>query len=284
HVVGFVDVDIKKASRACFVWGGQAFSKLEDAFAVERIDVVSIAVSDEYHYATLTEVARFPVRLVFAEKPLTATLVHSEKILELYKQRSIPGIVNYSRRFVPDFSRIRQEIRNGCYGEYLTGTGYYGKGILHNGSHMIDLLRYLLGDIQVGQVISSMYDYYPNEPSVSAALILQGDKTFTIQHVNCRAFTIFEMDLLFERKRIRMIDGGFVIEEYKVQDNPVFTGYRNMVIKSTHRTAMDQAMSHAVQNIYDFLEFGNPCLCSFNDAFYVLQVCLLLSGDDRSEY
>lgn len=95
-----------------------------------------------FHAKVLEEVAKFKPKMVIAEKPLTATYEEAKMVFDLYKNR-IPLTVNYSRRFLKEFQDLKSEIQS--FGKFLKGTGYYGKGILHNGSHMIDILRFRSG-------------------------------------------------------------------------------------------------------------------------------------------
>ena len=144
--------------------------------------------------------------MIFAEKPLTKTLPEALEIKQLYSSLPISVQLNYSRRFVPEIIRLRNNIKDGLHGRYLSGTGYYGKGLLHNGSHLLDLLHNLLGDIHDYRLTSVINDFYDDDPSVSAVLTVQDGVPFFLQSIDCRAYTIFEMDLLFERGRIRLID------------------------------------------------------------------------------
>jgi len=47
---------------------------------------------------------------------------------------------------------------------------------------------------------------------------LKNKRNFFLQKVSCQNYTIFEMDLLFEKKRIRIIDSGLKIEEYDLNE------------------------------------------------------------------
>ncbi len=274
NLIGFFDKDIKKAQKAANIWGGNAFESINEAFSSEIIDVVSVAVPDEYHYAVLKEISKFPIKVVFAEKPLTKTVNEAKEIVQIYKEKNIDVIVNYSRRFVPEFERIENNIEKGIYGEYLTGTGYYGKGIIHNGSHLIDLLRYLIGEIDTIKPISSIQDFYPDDKSISAVLTFENNKPFFIQYIDCRKYTIFEIDILFERKRIRIYDSGFKIEEYDIQENKIFKGYKNIVKNAEIDTSLHNAMYNAAENIYRHLIEGQNLKCNIEDGYKTLQTSI----------
>lgn len=272
-ILGFVDTDSEKAKKAVSLWGGSIFHCLEDAFNKSSVDVVSVTVPDQHHYEVLKEISKFPVKCVFAEKPLTKKLEEAEDIVRIYKEKNIGLVVNYGRRFVPEFERIRDDIHRGIYGGYVSGAGYYGKGINHNGSHLIDLLRYFIGEIQDNQIIDYSFDFYDDDPSVSGILNLDNDKKFYLQHIDCNLFSIFELDMFFEKKRIKMQDLGFVIEEYDVTESDIFAGYKNLGKTGENRTSLGKAMYYAVKNIYDFLTEGATIKCSVFDGCKAVEVC-----------
>lgn len=71
---------------------------------------------------------------------------------------------------------------------------------MHNGSHLIDFLRYIIGEINNTQTFRYNFDFYKDDPSVSAILNFATGGIVTISNVPCSNYTIFELDLLFEKK------------------------------------------------------------------------------------
>lgn len=276
RLLGFVDVDEGRAQKAVSLWGGKVFSSIAEAFQREKVDIVCCTVPDDHHYPILKELCRYPLMLVFAEKPLAKTLGQAEEILRLYQERNISLTVNYTRRFVPEFEKIRDDIQKGLYGDYLTGTGYYGKGIMHNGSHLIDLLRFFIGEIKAVTPINSVSDFYQDDKSISAVLTFENNGHFSLQCVDCRRYTMFEIDLLFESKRVRIVDSGFKVEEFDVLDSEVFKGYRNIVKTAEKGTSLEDSLFNAADNIYNNLTEGQDFKCTAEDGYKALQTCITI--------
>ena len=159
------------------------------------------------------------------------------------------------------------------YGEFLTGTGYYGKGLLHNGSHMVDLLRFLVGEVGNVARISDIADFYDHDPSVSALLTMRSGGVFHLCHIDSRTFHIFELDLTFEDKRIRIYELGTMIEEYSVGDNRLFEGYRTLNKDAEHSTQHSRAMYHAISNIRDNLDRNEPLVCTLGESLETVKIC-----------
>jgi predicted dehydrogenase len=274
-LLGFIDRDKHKAVKAAKTWGGRAFNDINAVAQQHRIDVVVVAVPDETHYATLKVVVDFPVKIVLLEKPFAKHLSEAREIIRLYKKKRIPILINYNRRFVPEFIKLNVEIKKGSYGRYLTGNGYYGKGILHNGSHMIDLLRYLIGEVDSCDYIDHVFDFYPDDPSVSCVLRFHDGSPFILQHLDSKQYTVFEMDLLFEKKRLRIINSGFDIERYRVEPSKLFKGYRYIVKKDLRATSLHSSLYFVADNVYGHLVSGKKLLCTANDGYRAMEISLL---------
>ena len=270
-VVGFSDADRRNAAKAASLWGGKAAEI--GRFFEERVDVVSIAVPDEYHYSVLQKIAAYPVGAVFLEKPVATTMRHASKIAETYRKKNIPVCVNYRRRYVPEFQAIRDAVKRGKYGKFLGGNGSYGKGILHNGSHMIDLLRFLVAEPRSFTVIDHSFDFVRNDPSVSVVLTMDGGKTFFMRHVDHRLYTVFEMDLYFERARLRIIDSGFMVEMHNIKKDRIFSGYHNMESTGKTGTSLKDALYFAADNIYRYMRGVVPLACTLHDGLQDMAIC-----------
>ena len=71
--------------------------------------------------------------------------------------------------------------------------------------------------------------------------------------MRARKKTVFEIDLLFSKKRVRIINSGFKIEEYEVKENRIFKGYKNIVKVKETTTSINNALFYAVEDIYNYL-------------------------------
>lgn len=274
QLLGFYDKDYEKAEEAAKIWGGCAYHDLESA--LREADVVSCCVPDSFHGDMLKEIARYNPRLVIAEKPLAISLKEAEEIEQVYKDR-IPLLVNYSRRFLPEFQELRKQIKD--YGKFVRGVGYYGKGMLHNGSHMIDLLSFLLGEAE--DIMGLPYenrDFCEEDPSKEVILkIRQG--IFHMIPIDCGIATIFELDLFFEKARIRILDGGEKIEKHVIKESEVYAGYKNYQLSEIQEVNYSGAMEGLVRNAENFLNQTEKLFCSLADGMNVLRTCMCIRGE-----
>lgn len=279
NLLGFVDASQEKADYGARLWDVEAFKDIEEAFLKYRIDLVSVCVSDEYHYDIMKELLNYKVKLIFLEKPITKNLTEAKKLLSLYKKVDTPVLVNYSRRFVDEFDKIKADCISGNYGKFLSGSAYYGKGVVHNGSHLIDFLRYILGEISSAKVFKREFDFYSDDPTVTALLEFQGGGSLSINGVNCNSHTMFEIDMVFEKARVRLKDSGFGLELYELRESEKFRGYKNLELSLDTETSLGRSLELAALNIYGYLQGEQELRCTLEDAYDTMEVCELLRSD-----
>lgn len=273
ELVGIFDSDIKKAEKAARLWKVPEWG--EGIPRDEKFDVISVAVSDESHYPVLKQLAKKGFDIIFLEKPIANSIEKAYELKSLYARIKIPVCVNYRRRFVPEFEDLRKEIKN--WGPFIKGAGYYGKGIIHNGSHMIDLLRYLVDEPREFVLFDYAYDYNKDDPSISAVLKLAEGGIFVMQYIKSSVYTIFEIDLFFEKARVRIIDSGFRIEIQKIVSDEKFKGYKNIEREKEYSTALDRALYYGVDAIARYLKHRTPLACTINDAMMDMDICARLA-------
>jgi len=279
RLAGFVDTDPAALKKAVSHWGGSGFTSLKEAFNREgRIDVACVATPDETHYEMLSKLCNFPVKLIFVEKPPVETLAQADDIMRKAKKKKISIAVNYSRRFAQEYEDIRKNIKSNKYGRFLTGNGFYGKGLVHNGSHMVDLLRYFLGEIKAVDKRSRVNDFKNSDPTISAVLSFGGKRDFFLQGVDCRSYTIFELDLLFEKTRLRFVDSGSALEEYSINNVAADCGIRNLGRPRVTATSARKALYFAAENMYRHLSRGEALKCSFSEGVKTLAACKVIQN------
>lgn len=265
---GFYDIDYEKAVHAAEIWGGQAYPEISDALCCA--DIVVCCVPDQFHGKVLKEIAAYMPQLVIAEKPLAVSMKEVEEIRRLYQGR-IPLMVNYSRRYIKEFDDLRKNLKE--FGRFLRGVGYYGKGILHNGSHMIDFIQYLLGNIEALEEVTEKILDFKGDPSVDVSMRI-GQGVFSMIAIDSRVVTVFEIELFFEKARVRILEGGKKIEYYEVKESSVYKDYYNYRLKRAVTANDSTAMQGLVENAVLFLENREEMKCTLEDGISVLQTCI----------
>jgi predicted dehydrogenase len=247
----------------------------------ERPDIVSICTPDETHGRIISDTLRSPgLRAVLAEKPLATDLRKAETIAREARKRHISLAVNYTRRFDPVHHGIRAAVQNGLIGEIQTIIGNYSKGTLHNGTHLFDLARFLIGEIISVRGFQRLEDS-DTDPTIDAFLMFQSGASGFFHACDESAFTIFEADIIGTRGRIQFLESGHIIRKYTVADDPFYSGYRALALESTRTDGMHNVLLHAVEDLAGSIAEGREPLCTGEDAVTALRIAFALRKSAR---
>ena len=271
--LGFVDHDPLLANRAAELWGGKAYPDLATALAEARPNVASVCTPDDAHYSVLNRLLDSDIRLILAEKPLTRHSGEAEKVVQRSREKGIIINVNYSRRFDATVSEVRTALQGGEYGKVLNVVGTYTKGILHNGSHLIDLLRHLLGEVLDSKVLAKRSGYGVHDSTLDCWLRMQDCPSVHLVGLIEECYSVYEVDIFCELGRLRFTRFGLYLESQTVVLDPVFPGYRELSTPEIKPTKLSSAMARFLDDGLTALLEGREPLCPAGDAAKTLQVC-----------
>lgn len=137
----------------------QGFDTMDQAAAAGgHVDVISICSPTASHHQDVLAAVRMAPRLVFCEKPVTASAARTRELIDRCAEAGVLLAVNYTRRWDPDVARLADELRTGVWGAIRSVAATYNKGVLNNGSHMIDLLHLLLGRLELCHAEPPIHD------------------------------------------------------------------------------------------------------------------------------
>jgi predicted dehydrogenase len=271
QLAGVCDADAGRAAAAQARWDAEAATDAVALCRRVRPEIVSVCTPDSTHFGVARDILEAAApRLLLMEKPLALTAAEGEALVELAARRSCLVAVNYSRRFLPAFRAVADELQRGGHGRPLLARALYGKGLLHNGTHALDLLRWWLGDLEAAR--KGPAEWGPEgDSSESADLWFAGGARARLDAVDARIATVFELDLLTERSRIGFTQGGREWTFHEVTDSPVHPGYR--AYARTGREAVDplfaapdaRVLWHVVDNVVAALDGSSPLLCTGAD-------------------
>lgn len=280
NLLGFVDINITRAQAAAKIWGGKAATHWDvffnkKSFEETPVDVIIVATPDQSHFELLKKIGQLntPPKLVCCEKPLTLSAAKGSEIVSLFNEKKIPLTVNYSRRFLRKLQTIKERIKKGECGKFQGGMAFYGKGTKHNGSHMIDLIHFLLGDVESFHNINKIQDYADHDPSVSTVLYLDDKKTMTLQAVDSRVATVFELDLLFEKGRFKLFQHGQILEEYLVDTDKDYPAQQNFKLQQKVETGLTQVLLETYEHFYDFLTKKCELFSTGEESLKTIKLC-----------
>ncbi len=238
-----------------------------------NFDVASICSPTADHEATLETLLDTPIQGIFCEKPLTEHLNSSKRIVEAYDAKGKILAVNYLRRWDAALQSLKTEIDDNQWGNLQTAVCHYGKGILHNGSHMIDILQFLFGPLTPKEVFHRQTDYQESDPTLDALLHTETGATVKLNGTDSRLYDVFEAHLTFENGQIALEQGLSVIRKRPIGDNPRFAGHRVLESGTNEDGSQGQALYRAVDNLYKAITENAPLASNGRTALEAQKVC-----------
>jgi len=284
ELVAVADVDQRLAREAAARWGAaDAYRSADELLAGARPELVSLCTPDPTHAELLERIVTTPgVRGVLAEKPLADDAAKAAALTLLARDRGVVLSVNYSRRFAPAIATLANAIKAGDFGEIQHVHGSYVKGLRHNGTHWLDLLRMLVGD-PVGARGWDRLQEAGADPSLDAELLLDGGVGARLAALDAREFTAFEFELTGTAGRVRLASSGHRIERWVVGPDRRYPGYRGLIPGQIEDGIMRDVTLHAVSDLVRSVRDGGEPACSGWDATSALVIAGAIAASAASE-
>ncbi|MCK9285621.1 MAG: Gfo/Idh/MocA family oxidoreductase [Rhodocyclaceae bacterium] len=267
------DANAERAQRCARRWQVAAhFTDVGQMLDRVRPELVSICTPDATHAAILAQVLATPgVRGVLAEKPLALSCMDGRTLVAQAEARGIVVAVNYSRRYARGQRQLAQRVRDGLLGELRQIRGCYTKGTLHNGTHWIDWARMFAGEIAAVRGFDALGEN-GDDPTLDARLEFAGGAVGTLTALDHRDYSLFEIDLLGSRGRLRIFDSGHRFQLDLAGDSPRYSGYRALLEQESGEVDMRDTLLLAAGDLLTAVAQRRPPLCSAADALETLAV------------
>jgi predicted dehydrogenase len=283
RLVGCVEPDAAKREAFMQRWlVEKGYPTIDAAAAGGPYDVVSLCSPTSLHAAHLAAALSLHPRLVFCEKPVTGSAAETAAAVDVCNAAGVKMAVNHNRRWAPDIVRLQAELQpGGPWGAVRAAIGIYNKGVLNNGSHLVDLAQLLLGPLDLIAAGAPVYDHWKDDPTVPALLQSRAGVPLTLNAAHAGDYAIFELQLLCERGMVAMEDGGAGWRVRRIVGSPHFKGYA--VLDGGQRSAGEYHASTlaAVTNIHETLTRGAPLASTGETALAAQRLCEQISRKSR---
>ena len=250
----------------------KTYTEIKDALRIHQPDIVVIAVPTEFHYSVIQDVLRTHIpRIILCEKPLAYLQEDARAIVEICLQVKVQLYVNYIRRSMPGVIKVKDKFLN-LLTEQVKGNVWYSKGLMHNGSHLINLLEYWLGAAKSFQIITSgrkiilskkVEDYEPD-------FLVQFQKGRVIFQASWEEkFSHYTIELLTSDGRLRYDNGGKDIYWQQTTKGNNNLELSNEIEKIP--SGFDHYQLHVADQLAKALSGKNNFLCSGEEALKTLE-------------
>lgn len=272
EIAGCVDRDETRARRFAERWQvAHHGSDLAAVLAASAPDVVSLSTPPEAREATLDLILKTAgVRAILIEKPLALTAMEARRLRERARQAGIPLLVNYIRAFDPFYLKLEQDFRAGTAGRYCSGTARYYGTAKNNASHWLERVFALMGwdctaGVLGGTKEAPMFELrYGGQGSIQFLPSPDSD------------FSPFELDLLFERRRWRIVDSERRAERFHSRPDPLFPTFCTLTAQPDEdgMVPSHESILHAVEATLRAAEQGGSEWRALLDRAVAVVECL----------
>lgn len=163
-VQSFYSRNINRAKELADKSGASGYFDNYDEFLKSEIDSVFVASDNAHHYQQVVQAAEAG-KNILCEKPIALNSKQAEEMIETCKQNNVLLAVNYIHRVHPHVIKAKEIIKNQTIGKLVSVNVSFnidfspdsnfrfnkelsGGGVLRDlGTHMIDLLRFVGGEI-----------------------------------------------------------------------------------------------------------------------------------------
>ena len=281
------DQDGERA-RGCAARRGlsRAFSDVDTMLGEVRPDALVVATPPSARKAVIERALAHGVKLIFCEKPLAREPAEARIIAARVEDAGVTFALGYFRRWSPVLGWLQEQLSGGALGAPRRATGHYGKGLLNNGSHLIDMSNALFGEpVSVQAFGPALVDYDAQDPTLEAVVnySLGGhEMPVTLLAADRNHFNLFEFDLLCEKGRMRMVDLGRELEIYHVAEDPEYRGYRRLVLAERRSGGMDGTLDRAYAQLLEVYHGRNQApACGLAEGLKALDVVTAIRRSER---
>ena len=279
QLIGCIDPDSSRRHSCAARWRvpGVWRSSEEAIRSGARFDVAVICSPTEFHRQDVNAALSLGARAILCEKPIAHDVSSAEAIVTECRRRKAALIVNYSRRWDPMVEDFRRTYLRGDLGELRAVTGVYNKGLVNNGSHLVDLLDQIFGSVEVLGAGAPMMDHFRDDPSIPFTARLPGGARVAVECGHAGDFALFEATFYLARSIVSMEQSGMVWRRRPVEESSVLPGYRFAGEGTIAPGGYLGCLTAAIDDLYLALESGSSIRSNGESALRALKICHSIS-------
>lgn len=171
----------------------------------EKPDILSICTTARIRAQIVQDASRSGVKAIWAEKPIALTLDEADTMVEACAEHNVVLAINCARRWHPLFAQAKTMIEEDELGKIVQVTGYGQCGLSHNGSHLIDIVRFMAGgrvEWVYGEMESDEAAAGEKDLMGNGYLAFDNEVRAYIRGMNC-GIANWEIDVLGTKGRVR---------------------------------------------------------------------------------
>ena len=262
----------------------KCYPSYNEMLSHEKIDVLSICTPPDMNHKIINKAIKCGVKTIFCEKPLSHSIYYGKKILDLDYIKSVNFFINHRRRWSDLYLDIKNQLDKNFLGDVEHIQSFYSGGLFNNGTHMIDTLRMLFGEIE------SVFTYKQNKRKkpffgrndYDTSAILKSKSGFTIDLISYSGnnYLMFEIDIYGSKGRLRICNNGAILKYWKRVKSKNFTKTFELQEKDFKKIRKNKysMFYNTLENIY--MNFYDPKIkinCDLIDGYRSLLIASIMN-------
>lgn len=238
-IVAFCDLIEERAASLAKDTGAPYYINYHQMFKMHpEIDVVCIATPSGMHFEHMQDIISRYKKHIVIEKPMVMTVAQGYEIKELAKKNNVHIFPVFQNRFNKAVKRVKTAIKNNELGEIILATvriwwyrpqKYYdrdpwrgtfsmdGGAMTNQGIHFIDLLRYLVDDVEKVNSLLTTKSVNIEVENTAAAILKFNNSTSGIIEITTAAYPKdFEASLSIIGSKGTAVMGGIATNKLAI--------------------------------------------------------------------
>lgn len=276
QLCGLVDSNPKQLEISGSVFPGvSTYTDIKKMLEECHPDIVSVATPPDQHLSSVELCANYHVPAIICEKPIALSKEDGEAIVRICHEARSLLFVNHMRRFDPLMGEVAKKVQDGVLGSIYQGSCYYSAGLFNTATHLIDLLRFILG--KDANWVSAIQEPRFNAPhgdmNVNGWIMWDGGPLVSLQALEVNNYAMFEIHLFGSQAALIVDRFGFSVRWIPVIKCKDFSGYNELGRDQSRNEGESRSfLSHLVEHVVDCLEGNSKPLSSGEDGLNVLKI------------
>jgi predicted dehydrogenase len=261
-----------------------SFSSLKELIERVEPDIVSICSPSKFHFKHVLYCLEQHIPMIWLEKPPAGSIQELDSMIaELSKHKGRSKIlVNYQRRYSERYKKLKRIFLEKTLGKCRHIQLTYSKGLELNGSHIIDLLFFIVGDGTQCELqwISSFRDMV----NPSFALNIENSLSVMVSGVSL-PYHCIDISMVFESGRVSIKHGGMSSILEKKVEHELFPGFHRLKEFENGNLSsgpMKNSMGSALKDLIQSYEQGKETQSNLRSARSSLEIIERIRQRQRS--
>ena len=244
----------------------KGYQDMNEMLEREKPDIVSICSPHEFHASQVEMCLNYKIPMIWLEKPAAKTVKDIKKLEKLRRELEYSStiLVNFQRRYTSSYQRLKKTIQKNTYGKVLSVEVNYSRGLITNGSHMLDLLSYIFPNSELELL------WVEQEKTSSPSFIIKISNDLIASVVGIEAsFHNIDLRVTCEKARISIEHTGMRIRVEEVKENDLYKGFYRLYDKKSDELGIagfGHAFDYALEDLIKSYEKQTPPISNLTTA------------------